>query len=119
MELDGKTHKKYVKEKGLTMKYLQYNWKSRVFVILIISIIASTVMVALELTDWAEQINQQGYSHGSDSEGDKERANIAPALMYILPFVKEIVLIGVPMLLTLLILKLSSMFKSTFKRKKA
>lgn len=101
------------------MKYLQYNWKSRVLVILIISIIVSALMVTLELTDWAEQINLQGYSHGSDSEGDKQRANIPPALMYILPFVKEIVLIGVPMLLTLLILKLSSMLKRTFKRREA
>jgi len=81
------------------MKYLQYHWKSRTFVVLAISIVVSTLLISLELTDWAAQINQQGYSHGSEGEG------IPSVLRYILPFAKELVLIGVPLLLSLLLMK--------------
>ncbi|MDO6840497.1 hypothetical protein Q4602_13505 [Paraglaciecola chathamensis] len=81
------------------MKYLQYHWKSRTFVVLAISIVVSILLISLELTDWAAQINQQGYSHGSEGKG------IPSALRYILPFVKELVLIGVPLLLSLLLMK--------------
>ena len=90
------------------MKYLQYHWKSRTCVVLLISVVISMLLISLELTDWAAQINQQGYSHGGEGgEGNK----IPSFLRYVLPFVKELVLIGGPLLLTLLVLKLSSITK--------
>ncbi|MEM5507420.1 hypothetical protein WNY98_00930 [Pseudoalteromonas sp. AS71] len=95
------------------MKYLKQQWKTRTSIVLIVSVLVSLILVALERTDWAMQINLQGYSHGS-AEGEKP--NIAPILMYILPFVKELVLIGVPMLLTLGIAKLFGLIKKRFKR---
>ncbi len=83
------------------MKYLQYQWKSRLGVVLIVSIVISAAMMMLEMTDFARQINLQGYSHG---EGDGPSG--PAALMFILPFVKEIILIGVPMSLALLVMKI-------------
>ena len=65
------------------------------------------LLVSLEWTSWAEQINAQGYSHG-DGEG---RGNMPTILRYILPFVKELILIGVPMLITVGIAKLIGRFK--------
>ena len=96
------------------MKHLKQQWKTRTSVVLIVSVLVSLILVTLERTDWAIQINLQGYSHGSP-EGEKP--NIAPVLMYILPFVKELILIGVPMLLTLGVAKLAGLIKGMFKNK--
>lgn len=90
------------------MKHLQYHWKSRTLVVLVISIVISMLLVLLESTDWAAQINQQGYSHGGE---DGEGKGIPSVLRYILPFVKELVLIGVPLLLSLLLMKVLTWFK--------
>ncbi|GGP59435.1 hypothetical protein GCM10009347_27410 [Shewanella algicola] len=87
------------------MKYLQYQWKPRLFYVLAISILVSVMLVSLEWTSWAEQINSQGYTHG---EGEGKMPSI---LMYILPFVKELILIGVPMLITVALAKLIGRFK--------
>lgn len=67
-------------------------------------------MVSLELTDWAKQINQLGFSHGV---GEDDKKSIPVAMMYILPFIKEFILIGVPMLLTLLWIKVFRKLKRT------
>jgi hypothetical protein len=83
------------------MKYLLNRWKPRSAIILAASLGISIFMIALEMTDWATQINQQGYSHG-----DGEPSNPASVLQYILPFVKEMVLIGVPMSLSLFLMRL-------------
>ncbi|WP_413699555.1 hypothetical protein ACLKMH_19245 [Psychromonas sp. KJ10-10] len=91
------------------MKYLAHQWKFRFTLILLISIMLSVLLVQLDLTLWAEQINQQGFSHGVE-EGKK----MPSALKYILPFVKEIVLICVPMFITLLLMK----FWASLKRKR-
>ena len=96
------------------MKHLKQQWKTRTSIVLIVSVLVSLIFVTLERTDWAMQINLQGYSHGS-AEGEKP--NIAPVLMYILPFVKELILIGVPMLLTLGVAKLAGLIKGMFKNK--
>ncbi|KHM49906.1 MULTISPECIES: hypothetical protein [Pseudoalteromonas] len=96
------------------MKHLKQQWKTRTSIVLIVSVLVSLILVTLERTDWAMQINLQGYSHGSP-EGEKP--NIAPVLMYILPFVKELILIGVPMLLTLGVAKLAGLIKGMFKNK--
>lgn len=88
------------------MKYLQYQWKSRLFYVLAISILVSVMLVSLEWTSWADQINMQGYTHG-DGEGKGKMPSI---LMYILPFVKELILIGVPMLITVALAKLIGRF---------
>ena len=95
------------------MKHLKQQWQSRTSIVLIVSALVSLLLVSLELTDWAAQINQQGYTHGA---ADGEKPNIAPVLMYILPFVKELILIGVPMLLTLGIIKLFGLIKRLVKR---
>ncbi|WP_158966476.1 hypothetical protein [Paraglaciecola sp. L3A3] len=87
------------------MKYLQHNWKSRAFVLLSISILISLLLITLDQSSWAEQINLQGYSHGGE-EGEGEGRSIPAVLRYILPFVKEIILIGVPMLITVILAKL-------------
>jgi hypothetical protein len=94
------------------MKYLQTEWKTRLPVVMLISIAISALLVGLELTDWAAQINQEGYSHG-EGEGPSGPS----VLMYILPFVKEVVLIGVPMALSLLVMKLFGRKKNTSKRR--
>ena len=94
------------------MKHLKQQWKTRTSIVLVVSVLVSLLLVSLELTDWAAQINQQGYSHGA-AEGEKPR--ITPILMYILPFVKELILIGVPMLLTLGIAKLLGLIKRVVK----
>ncbi|REG82902.1 hypothetical protein [Marinomonas pollencensis] len=86
------------------MKYLAVNWKLRVTIIFLVSICISSLLIALDQTGWAAQINQQGFSHGE--EGGKP--NFPVILIYILPFIKEIVLMGVPMLLALLVMKVSS-----------
>lgn len=97
------------------MKHLTQQWQSRTSIVLIVSIVVSLLLVALELTDWAAQINLAGYTHGSP---DGEKPNIAPILMYILPFVKELVLIGVPMLITLGIIKIFGLISRLFKNNK-
>tara|TARA_B110000046_G_C12838602_1_gene332600 strand:+ start:19 stop:312 length:294 start_codon:yes stop_codon:yes gene_type:complete len=94
------------------MKHLKQQWQSRTSIVLIVSVLVSLLLVCLELTDWAAQINQQGYTHGA---ADGEKPKIAPVLMYILPFVKELILIGVPMLLTLGIIKLFGLIKRLVK----
>ena len=98
------------------MKYLQDHWKSRFVIVMFVSVILSALMVLLELTDWAEHINQLGFSHGKGGEGaEGEKKNIPAIMMYILPFIKEFILIGVPMLLTLLWIKLFSKVKRLIK----
>lgn len=96
------------------MKHLKQQWQSRTSIVLIVSVLVSLLLVSLELTDWAAHINQQGFTHGP---ADGEKPNIAPVLMYILPFVKELILIGVPMLLTLGIAKLLGLIKRVVKNK--
>lgn len=94
------------------MKHLTLQWKSRTSIVLVVSLLLSLLLVTLELTDWAREINHQGYSHGSPDAG---KPNIAPILMYILPFVKEIILIGLPLLLTLGVMKLLGLIKRLVK----
>lgn len=88
------------------MKHLAYRWKSRFVIILVVSIIISALLILLDLTEWATQINEQGFTH----EAEKGK-NIPSALMYILPFIKEIILICVPMFLSLLVIKAFSIIK--------
>lgn len=78
------------------MKHLKKHWQKRTFIVLLITVLVGWAMIALELTSWAAAINQAGYSHGEEGE-----RKIPAILMLVLPFVKELVLIGVPLLLTL------------------
>ena len=94
------------------MKYLQINWKSRVLITLVISLFISTLIVSLELTSWADQINLQGFSHGGE-----DKPNIPSILMYILPFVKVIVLVGATLFLTLGLMKVPALLKSVASKK--
>jgi len=103
------------------MKHLKINWKSRATLLLVVSIIISLLMISLELTSWAEQLNQQGNlphgdSHGGGHGGDKGKGDMPSILRYILPFVKEIVLIGVPLFITLGLMKLTALCKRMLAR---
>ncbi|WP_440874188.1 hypothetical protein [Thalassotalea sp. PLHSN55] len=94
------------------MKYLKVHWRQRVFLLSLVSVSISLLMISLELTDWAQQINELGFSHGDNENNGK---SIPSAMRYILPFVKELVLIGVPMGLALLWLKILRKLKHKFK----
>jgi len=96
------------------MKHLKINWKSRATLLLVVSIIISLLMILLELTSWAEQLNQQGNLPHGDAHGHgggKGKGEMPSILRYILPFVKEIVLIGVPLFITLGLMKLTALCK--------
>ncbi len=91
------------------MKYLKTHWKSRLVIVLMVSVAISVLMIVIEQTDWAAKINQEGFSHGENGEPK------GPSFLnYILPFVKELVLIGIPMGISLLILKVSNRKKRLF-----
>ncbi|MCL1046406.1 hypothetical protein L2737_13900 [Shewanella electrodiphila] len=94
------------------MKYVNYRLKPRLLIVVGISLLVSLLLILLELTPWAEQINLQGYSHG-----DGEKRDIPSYMRYILPFVKELILIGVPMLLTVSVMKLYGFLKRLIKPK--
>ncbi|GIU52589.1 MULTISPECIES: hypothetical protein [Shewanella] len=95
------------------MKHLNYRLKPRLTVALAISVVISLMLILLELTPWAEQINLQGYSHGNG-----EKPDIPSYMRFILPFVKELILIGVPMLLTVFVMKFYGFLKSLYKAKR-
>ena len=63
----------------------------------------------LELTEWAQRINEVGYSHGNKSD---QKSNFPEVLKYIIPFIKELILIGAPLMLTLLWIKLVKAIKN-------
>lgn len=92
------------------MKYLQKHWQSRTAIVLIVSTIVGLLLTSLELTAWAEKINHQGYSHDA---GEEVARNIPTVMRYILPFVKEIILVGLPLLITLGWLKITKKVKKT------
>ncbi|MCM2680312.1 hypothetical protein [Echinimonas agarilytica] len=100
------------------MKYLKQSWQRRTLIVMCISVLVSVCMIALENTQWADHINQVGYSHGAEEQGPAEggKRNMPSYMMYILPFVKEIVLIGVPLLITIGWLKLAGLVKTLMKR---
>jgi hypothetical protein len=96
------------------MKYLQVQWKVRLTVVLVVSFAVSLLITSVEMTDWAAQINQEGYSHGE--EGGAPGA--ASALRYVLPLVKEIILIGVPLGISLLVMNIFGRIKRSAKARK-
>lgn len=97
------------------MKYLAEHWQSRTLIILFVSVIIAIALVGLEYTDWANKINRVGYNH---DEGNSEgKRNIPDYMMYILPFVKELILIGVPLFITLFWLKMANAIRKLVKRR--
>lgn len=97
------------------MKFLKKNWKSRSTIIVFISLLVGLLMIALEQTQFASDINATGYHHGGEGEG---RPNIPSAVLFILPFVKALVLIGVPLLIARLIANILGFFSRKRSRKK-
>lgn len=81
------------------MTVLKKNWKSRTLWISAISIIVSLIMMTLTFTDWAEAMRIGGELAIQGNEGIDPEREMPAVLMYIVPFIKEFVLIGVPMLL--------------------
>jgi|GEM_PF-516811 len=84
------------------MERLTENWFSRTLIILVISCLVAWCMYYLEFTDWATAIDATPIDNNAGREGQRP----AQALLYILPFIKEVVLIGVPLALTVLTKKL-------------
>lgn len=76
------------------MKYVKEEWKFRVTIVLSVSIVVSVLMVMLDQTQWATNINAMEWHHGGEGKPD-----IPTIVLFILPFVKAIVLIGLPFLL--------------------
>jgi hypothetical protein len=99
------------------MKFLKKNWKSRSTIVVFISLLVGLLMIALEQTQFASDINATGYHHGGDGEGEG-RPNIPSAVLFILPFVKALVLIGVPLLIARLIANILGFFSRKRSRKK-
>ncbi|MDO6694249.1 hypothetical protein Q4574_13225 [Aliiglaciecola sp. 3_MG-2023] len=89
------------------MKFVKKNWKSRSTIVVGISLLVGILMIALEQTQFAIDINSAGWHHGGEGEG---RPNIPGAVLFILPFVKALALIGVPLLVARLIVNIIGLF---------
>lgn len=97
------------------MKYLQRNWRSRLLMTLLISSLLSILLVALDQSEWAAQVNAQGMESGNG--GEHHKGNKSAVLMMILPILKVMILTGVPMFLTILLMKILITFKRfTYRR---
>ena len=80
------------------MKFVKKNWQSRSAIIVCISLVVGLLMITLEQTPYASDINAAGYQHGGEGKPD-----IPAVVLFILPFVKALVLIGVPLLIARLL----------------
>lgn len=97
------------------MKFVKINWKFRSSVVVAISVILGLLMIALDQTQFANNINAAGWSHGGEGEG---RPNIPSIVLFILPFVKALVLIGVPLLLARVMANILGLFSRKVAQKK-
>ncbi|NDV91318.1 hypothetical protein GTH32_09020 [Alteromonas sp. 345S023] len=80
------------------MKFLKKDWKSRSTIIVAISLLVGVLMITVDQTQFASEINAMGYHHGGEGKPD-----IPAVVLFILPFIKALVLIGVPLILARLI----------------
>ncbi|MBT3135038.1 hypothetical protein KL866_07965 [Alteromonas sp. ALT199] len=80
------------------MKFIKKDWKSRTAIVVGISVCIGLLMITLEQTQFAQDINAAGYQHGGEGKPD-----IPAAILFILPFIKALVLIGVPLLIARLL----------------
>ena len=89
------------------MKFLNKNWKSRSAIIIVVSVLTGLLMMTLEHTQFASNINASGWHHGGEGKPD-----IPGIVLFILPFIKALVLIGVPLLLARVVAKILGIFSS-------
>jgi len=91
------------------MNHLLRNWPLRVLVILFVTGIVSLLMAQFASTEWAEGVRLAAAEAASDSEPKNPRSG---AVIYLMSATKATVMMGVPMLLTMGILKLISRLRS-------
>ena len=93
------------------MDHLFENWLPRVSVLLIATLVLSFAMMFLHDTAWAESIREVITAEAAMGEGEAPPGRQMPVyLIYVLPAIKVLVMMGVPMLLCLSALKLHRKF---------
>lgn len=95
------------------MKFIKINWKFRAAIVVGISVCIGLLMIALEQTQFAKDINVAGYQHGGEGKPD-----IPAVILFILPFIKALVLIGVPLLIARLLANILRLVSRKVSRKK-
>lgn len=85
----------------------------------IIILIASAIVIVgglwLAQTEWAEGVRQNQPEAGQLEEGElneEDRENMPSSMVYVGSFIKELVLMGIPGLITLGVLKASQVISS-------
>ena len=91
------------------MNHLLRNWPLRLLVILSITGIACLLMAQFASTEWAETVRLAAAEATVESESESPRSG---AVIYLMSATKATVMMGVPMLLTMGILKLISRLRS-------
>lgn len=95
------------------MKFIKIDWKYRTAIVVGISLCVGLLMITLEQTQFAHDINAAGYQHGGEGKPD-----IPAVVLFILPFVKALVLIGVPLLIARLLANILRLVSRKGSRKK-
>jgi hypothetical protein len=94
------------------MSILTQSWKQRTSWLVLVSLLVGLLLTLLTFTDWAEGMRiVDAASASQPPEGDRD---MPAALMIIAPFIKEFVLIGIPLAMSLAIGKFYTRF--TIKR---
>ena len=88
------------------MTVLAKDWKFRMFIILLVLVVTSLLSTSLTFTTWAEEVRMASTVLVEQSSQQEEVQTIPKLLMFVVPFIKEAILIGVPLLLGLLVGKL-------------
>lgn len=82
------------------MHELSKNWKIRSFIISLIILITCVLFYLLDSSDWANAMRLDVMENNDNIERDKDRGDgsfVASILGFLASFLKEFVLIGVPM----------------------
>ncbi|HCH24503.1 MAG TPA: hypothetical protein DE179_09445 [Oceanospirillaceae bacterium] len=69
------------------MNYLAEDFGKRFSILLVITVVAGLAMWGFELTDYAMNINENGFAH-DEGEGEREGGEGLGIFIYILPLVK-------------------------------
>jgi len=91
------------------MNHLLRNWPRRVLVILAVTGMVCLLMAQFASTEWAEAVRLAAAEAAVDSEPENPRSG---AVVYLMSATKATVMMGVPLLLTMGVLKLISRLRS-------
>lgn len=94
------------------MTVLAKDWKFRMLIILLVLAVTSLLSTLLTFTTWAEEVRMASTVLVEQGSQQEEVQTIPKLLMFIVPFIKEAILIGVPLFLALLAGKLYARGKS-------